>query len=98
MSYNLTINSIAESDIEEAALYYAGQRQVLGSDFLAAASEILFLLETNPHLFAVKQYGIRSAKIKPFAYHVIYTIADSDVKVIGVLHEGRNPDAWKTRL
>ncbi len=98
MTYNLTINSIAESDIEDATLYYASQRQGLGGDFLAAASEILFLLETNPYLFAIKQDGIRSAKIKPFAYHVIYTIAGPDVKVIGVLHEGRSSDAWKTRL
>jgi len=97
MIYNLILNSIAEADIEQAALYYNGQQQGLGNDFLAAVSEILFLLETNPYLFAVKQDNIRSARVKPFAYHVLYTVSGQDVKVIGVFHQGRNPDAWKIR-
>ena len=79
MAYNLILNSVAESDIVDSAFHHYSQRPGSGKDLLAAASETLSLLKTRPHPFAIKQDGIRSVRIKPFACCAICTVVNADV-------------------
>ena len=97
MSYHLLIKPAAQHDIEEAAQWYNAQRPGLGLDFLAALSEALQIIQSNPYLFAARHGPIRQCPVKGFPYVIYYLVESATVVVIAVLHQRRDPQMAKDR-
>ena len=97
MSLRVYIRPEAETDIEEAALWYEKQRQGLGQEFL---DEILSLCETiaeNPAMYPVVHRRTRRALIRRFPFGVYFRIDDEQVVVVAVIHGSRHPRSWRQR-
>lgn len=100
MRYELILDTQAEDDIADAALWYEEQRTGLGEQFVLRFEEALDLLAENPHIFAQVYSHFRRALMKQFPYAIFYSIDVSQaiVEVIGVFHGSRNPEIIKKRL
>lgn len=88
----------AEIDLEEAASWYEAQQSGLGHQFL---DQVLMALEdigASPESFPVVYRQTRRALTRRFPFAVFYTIFESEVVVIAILHGSRSPGNWKSRM
>ena len=91
MSLKVYLRPEAETDIEEAAIWYEEQRQGLGQEFL---DDVLSLCETvseNPAIYPVVHRRTRRALIRRFPFGVYFRIEDKQVIVVAVIHGSRHP-------
>lgn len=88
----------AQADIRSARDWYDGERQGLGSEFLAELGRILRRARDMPLQFPEVARGLRRALLHRFPY-AVYFIAreDGDVVVLVVIHQRRRPAEWKRR-
>lgn len=100
MLYKLIIKPPAEMDVIEAVEWYEGQSQGLGEKFLLAYEEVESWLNRNPYMFAKILFQLRKALLQKFPYAVFYQIDENEkiVRVIAVLHSGRNPEIIDKRI
>ena len=97
MSYEIHFRPEAESDIEDAAVWYEKQREGLGYDFL---DEVLTTCETiseNPILYPVIHRHTRRAVIHRFPFGIYYRIEEEIIVVVAVMHGSRHPKHWQKR-
>lgn len=97
MNYTLIVKPEAEIDILEASLWYREQRADLAEDFLEAIEEKIKILLDNPQLFAIRYKEIRQAPLTRFPFAVHYSIEETTIFVLAVLHTRRNPVTWQKR-
>ncbi len=55
-------------------------------------------IEGAPLQFAKEYKEVRLAKTERFPYVVYYQITKRFIQVFAILHERRDPEAWKSRL
>jgi plasmid stabilization system protein ParE len=97
VSLKVYLRPEAETDIEEAAIWYEEQRQGLGQEFL---DDVLSLCETvseNPAIYPVVHRRTRRALIRQFPFGVYFRIEDKQVIVVAVIHGSRHPRRWRQR-
>jgi plasmid stabilization system protein ParE len=87
----------AAADLEEAALWYEGQRPGLGGEFLEAAEEAVSRAMGAPEGYAVVYEDRRRVLLVRFPYSLVYRLIDEQVVVIAVVHAKRNPSVWRSR-
>nr|VFJ56368.1 MAG: Plasmid stabilization system protein ParE [Candidatus Kentron sp. FW] len=87
----------AEVDIEEAATWYAQQRDGLGDEFLDEVSRAFTLLADNPCMYPIIYRDTRRALIHRFPFGVHYRVEESTIVVVAVMHGSRHPKRWKDR-
>lgn len=98
MTRRLVVRPEAQLDVEEAAFWYDSQQVGLGDRFLEELDELLARVAENPRQFPEIDLGVRRGLLHRFPY-AVYFLAEEDLSiVITVLHQNRNPDAWKLRL
>jgi plasmid stabilization system protein ParE len=51
-----------------------------------------------PEMYAEVMKGIRRGKLRKFPYVVYYRLLPESIEVIAVLHGGRDPRMWKSRI
>ena len=88
-----------EADVEmmEAAVFYENQQLDLGKRFLAAVQHSLSTIQINPTLYPAIHSDVRRCITKIFPFNVLYRIASSQVVVVAIMHQSRDPDYWKVR-
>lgn len=62
------VRPAAAADIDEAFLWYEGQRPGLGDEFLAAAQSAIDAVSANPLRFPVIRRDTRRALLRRFPY------------------------------
>jgi plasmid stabilization system protein ParE len=84
--------------LDDAALYYEGQREDLGDefveDFLLAVTEI----EEAPTRWPEILPGVRRFRLSRFPYAIVYRVLSDRVDVIAVAHQSRREGYWQDRL
>ncbi|MFN0196978.1 MAG: type II toxin-antitoxin system RelE/ParE family toxin [Planctomycetaceae bacterium] len=98
MNQRLVIRPPAEVDLSEARDWYEAQRPGLGSEFLTAVDECFERIIEFPESSAVEYKGVRPAGLRRFPYVVYYRLTDEASEILAVLHGGRNPRVWRTRV
>ena len=98
MSFGIFIRPEAESDLEEAAIWYEKQRRGLGGEFIDEVRRTVRLLTENPYLYHVVHQNIRSALIRRFPFATYYLIEQKTIIVISVMHGSRDPKRWRQRV
>ena len=93
----LIIRKEAEQDIASAYQWYEEQRSYLGKAFIAEIENQLHKLEKKPELYSLLAGKVRRALCKKFPYSIYFICKGSDIVVIGVLHQRRNPAVWQMR-
>jgi hypothetical protein len=94
----LTYLSVAEIELAEAAKYYDEQQAGVGKMFLDAVQKAGEQIASDPERWAFWYPPLRSFRVFPFPYRLLYRILADRVQVVAVVHLSRQPGYWKTRL
>lgn len=93
----LILRKEAEQDLKEAYEWYEEQRKNLGNAFVTEIESIFAKIEENAKLHVEVIKDIRRALCYRFPYSVYFIETESNIVVIGVLHQRRNPATWQSR-
>jgi len=93
----ITYLSVAEVELTQAAEYYDEQQPGLGKDFLDAVRFSESAIQRNPELWAYYEKPIRSYRVQPFSYRLLYRELPDKIQIVAVMHTSRHPDYWKDR-
>lgn len=88
----------AQTELDEAIAWYAGQAPGLGDAFLIETLKALQLINRFPQAWHPLTPRIRRCRLRRFPYSVIYTQDDSDLLVLAIAHQHRKPGYWRNRL
>lgn len=88
----------AQTELDEAIVWYAKQAPGLGDAFLIEALKTLRLVEQFPQAWHPLTPQIRRCRLRRFPYSVVYTQDDPGILVLAIAHQHRKPDYWKNRL
>jgi plasmid stabilization system protein ParE len=100
MRFELVMLAEAETDLDDAFIWYELQKPGLGIEFITDVEKVFLFIAQNP-LASEKLYlKIYRQVVKRFPYSIYYSINNtlSHIQVVGVLHHKRNPKTWKDRL
>ncbi|MBI3414886.1 MAG: type II toxin-antitoxin system RelE/ParE family toxin [Verrucomicrobia bacterium] len=86
MKRRVTIRPRAESDLQEAKLYYDLQRPGLGDDFLVSVGESIGYLEEHAERRSIYYRGFRRIITRRFPYKMFYRIENDRIVVFRILH------------
>ena len=81
-------------DLADYFIWYNGQRDGLGEEFLAAVDTVFDTIEHYPEIFARMHGEVRRAVLSRFSYAVFYRIESKRIVVLTVLHKARDSKAW----
>jgi plasmid stabilization system protein ParE len=98
--YEFVLMDEAESDLDEAFIWYELQRPGLGIIFIEDVEKVFQFIEQNPVASERIYQKIHRKVVKRFPYSIYYRLDDAylQIQVVGILHHKRNPKTWKDRL
>ncbi len=94
----LTFLSIAELELTNAAEYYETQEHGLGQRFVDYVDSTCKSIRMDPDTFTFYQRPVRSCKVGPFPYRLLYRDLGEQIQIVAVFHLSRHPDSWKNRV
>ena len=97
MAVELVIAPEAESDIEEAYLWYEDRRVGLGEEFLGSVDACVESIRRRPQMCPIIYEGYRRSLIRRFPYAVFYEHSEATVTIYAVFRTSRDPDKWRRR-
>ena len=98
MNPSILIRPEAESDVEDAFIWYEAKRTGLGSEFLRCIEEGLAKIQCSPKISPVVHKNTRRFLIRRFPYGIFYVFDRSLIVVLAVAHADRDPWTWQSRL
>ena len=98
--FELVLMDEAESDLDEAFIWYELQKPGLGIEFIEDVEKVFLFIVQNPNASEKIYQKIHRQVVKRFPYSIYFRIDNAflQIQVIGVLHHKRNPKTWKDRL
>ena len=97
MTADIELTRAAQNDIFNAYDWYECERLGLGDDFRDAVDAGLAKIAHAPRSFSFVGKGVRRARIERFPYQIFYRCFGPIVLVYAVLHDKRDPSAWRSR-
>ena len=89
--------SPAEWEMLQAARYYESQVINLGYDFLSEIHRAVKSIEDNPEAAPKIKGSIRRRIIRRFPYAILYQIDPTEIVILAIMHQHRDPDYWHGR-
>lgn len=93
----LAVRPEAELDGLEAASWYDGEREGLGTDFLAELRATFTRIEEGPLRFPLVFQDFRRAILHRFPFGVFFIVEADIATVLAITHLHRHPSVWQTR-
>jgi plasmid stabilization system protein ParE len=97
VKYKVYVRPDAETDIEEAAIWYEKQRNGLGDEFLDEVLSAFKKISDNPLMYAVVHRHTRRVLIHRFPFAIYYRVEEDSLAVVAVMHGSRHPKQWQKR-
>ena len=97
MENKITLRPFAKLELGKALIWYEHQQLGLAKKFWKEYSSCIELIIFNPHLFPIHYKNYRKIVMKNFPYSIIYFHDKSEIVVLAVFHQKRNPKTWKRR-
>ena len=98
MTLQIYIRSEAETDLDDAAVWYQTQLAGLGYEFLDEIKKTLQVMADNPEIFQVIYKDVHRAVVQRFPFVIYYQVEEETIVVLAIIHASRNPHDWKKRL
>lgn len=98
MAYRLEFHLEAETEFDEALLWYQSQLEGLEAGFYEEYLAVEKRMEENPCQFPAILENIRRANFTRFPYSVFFSIEGKIVFVYAIFHQKRDPGVWMERL
>lgn len=87
-----SIHRGAERDLGDAARYYKAQAgNAVAARFVDEFERVAKLLEANPAYGTPTRNGRRIYPLKGFPYSLVYRLTGSEIRILVVRHQSRNP-------
>jgi len=98
--FELLLMDEAESDLDEAFIWYELQKPGLGSEFITDVEKVFLFIIQNPMASEKIYPRTHRQVVKRFPYSIYFRLENEifQIQVIGILHHKRNPKIWKDRL
>jgi len=93
----LHVRPEAELDVLDAASWYDGEREGLGTEFLTELRATLERIEDGPERFPVVFRESRRAIVHRFPFGVFFIVESETATVVAVTHLRRDPSVWQKR-
>ena len=93
----VVVRPAAAADLDEAFLWYEGQRTGLGLEFLATAQTLIDAVAQHPLRYPVVRRDTRRALLRRLPYAVYFRTYDEIIVVVACMHGRRNPRRWQVR-
>jgi plasmid stabilization system protein ParE len=87
----------AEAELVDAVRFYEEHVAGLGDRFLREFQEAIDAIASAPEMWPLIEGSIRRYSMRRFPYAIYYRAAHTEVQVLVVMHQSRNPDYWKHR-
>jgi plasmid stabilization system protein ParE len=96
---SLVVTRKAQQDLDEAFNWYQEQSSGLGIEFVRCVDATLATIKRYPlHHQIIFQNKVRRALTDRFPYSIYFVHEEDLVTVFAILHQKRNPEAWKARI
>ena len=92
------IISVAEIEFKEAVDYYNNESEGLGYEFALELEKTIERILQYPEAWSEISVNARRCRFKRFPYALIYSVFNTTILIIAVMHLQRNPDCWKDRI
>ncbi len=93
----LLIRKEAELELQEAYDWYESQQPSLGASFLTEIESVLEIVQKSPKIYGILFKSTRRALCKRFPYAIYYIESTSNIVVLAVMQQCRNPEKWQKR-
>jgi len=87
----------AEEEFLAAIDYYEDREVGLGYDFSAEVFAAIRNIVNYPDAWPVIEEDIRRCLVNRFPFSVLYSIEQSGIFILAVMHLRRHPDYWRHR-
>jgi plasmid stabilization system protein ParE len=93
----------ASAELEDAALWYEGQRYGLGLELVEAVDLALGQIAGWPQIGRrvtglPDDLPVRRVPVKRFPYHVVYLPWEGAIRILAFSHDSREPGYWLSRI
>jgi toxin ParE1/3/4 len=91
MTLTVVFHERAESEMNEAAAYYARARVGIGEAFLAEAKHTVDVLAATSLPGSAGDGEVRRRLIDRFPYCIVYRMVDDHLRILAIGHQKRRP-------
>ncbi len=91
----VTLSSLAELQIAEAAANYENKEKQLGLRFLDSVEAALLDISRHPEAFRRMHGDIRRIMLDSFPWGLLYTRVPEGVRVLTLIHLHSDPASWE---
>jgi len=88
----------AQQELEEAVGYYEALEDGLGVSLALEFYESLDRIREFPESYPIVTGNVRRGMLHRFRYQIVYEFVDNMIVVMAVIHERRDPKAWRDRI
>lgn len=88
----------ALAELEQAQLWYEGQRHGLGDSFFQEITAAISRIREAPNTWPEFRQGTRRFLVHRFPFAVLYSQRSNNVLVVAVMHLKRRPGYWRSRV
>ncbi len=93
MAFKIIVSPRAQSEIEDAAEYYAALSANASVNFIFSVENAYETLRTSP-FFRKRYKNVRSLKLRKFPFALYFTVSETrkTVRVLSCFHSKQNPN------
>lgn len=88
----------ARLEYRNSAEFYAASRPGLGAEFTREVESVIEQICDSPDRWRLFEQDVRRCLTKRFPYAILYTIEESYILIVAVMHGSRKPDYWRHRI
>ncbi len=95
---NIRFLKLAQTEVDEAVVWYEGKAEGKGRDFLDELDRVVRLVKAYPLASAEIEPEIRRCLFARFPCSLVYGIDGQTIVVVALAHSHRQPRYWIDRL
>ena len=95
MSYSF--HPHAEKELEEIENHYDRIRQELGNHFREEVELTISRILKFPNAWQPLSQVVRRCRLNGFPYGIVYRVKPSEIRLLAVMHQNREPNYWTYR-
>ncbi len=93
----VTFNEFAKNEFNDAAQFYEQEQIALGAAFIAEVERCVQALLEFPRSSPVVLGSVRRRLCSRFPYGLLYTVVESEIRILAVMNLKRRPGYWVGR-
>lgn len=97
MSRTVSFHKDAEDELNDAADFYDLESPGLGMSFLDDIQKAIEDIALFPEAGPLAKGRVRRRVLRKFPYTVIYSIRETEIRILAVAHQKRRPFYWHER-